>query len=127
MISTNLVSSALASASVLYILLFFFVFLLIFGVRIALAYVVGNIAKKKGYSFGGFFLLGLFFFIIGLVIVLCLDDKSEEKNDYNVIDLNQKPQPVSPAEEILQYKKLLDEGIITNEEFEEKKKQLLNI
>lgn len=34
---------------------------------------------------------------------------------------------VSDADEILKYKKLLDDGIITNEEFEAKKKQLLNL
>lgn len=33
----------------------------------------------------------------------------------------------SDADEILKYKKLLDDGIITNEEFEAKKKQLLNL
>ncbi len=32
-----------------------------------------------------------------------------------------------PAEEIVKYKKLYDDGIITKEEFEQKKKQLLNI
>ena len=34
---------------------------------------------------------------------------------------------ISNAEEIAKYKKLLDDGIITQEEFETKKKQLLNI
>jgi hypothetical protein len=33
----------------------------------------------------------------------------------------------SPAEEIRQYKELLDEGIITQEEFETVKKRLMNI
>lgn len=36
-------------------------------------------------------------------------------------------QPQSGAEEILKYKKLLDEGIITTEQFNAKKKELLNL
>lgn len=35
--------------------------------------------------------------------------------------------PFSPADEILKYKGLLDDGIITQEEFEAKKRQLLNL
>jgi hypothetical protein len=35
--------------------------------------------------------------------------------------------PPSPAEEIRQYKELLDDGIITREEFEAVKKRLMNI
>lgn len=38
-----------------------------------------------------------------------------------------KTEALSPADEILKYKKLCDEGIITQEEFEKKKKQLLNL
>ena len=34
---------------------------------------------------------------------------------------------ISGADEILKYKELLDQGIITEEEFQEKKKQLLGI
>lgn len=35
--------------------------------------------------------------------------------------------PLSPADEIKKYKELLDAGIITQEEFEQKKKQLLGL
>jgi hypothetical protein len=41
--------------------------------------------------------------------------------------LNNSAQPGSEAEEILKYKKLMDDGIITKEEFEQKKKQLLGL
>ena len=37
------------------------------------------------------------------------------------------PNPVSPADEIMKYKQLLDAGAITQEEFEAKKKQLLGL
>jgi predicted Zn-dependent peptidase len=33
----------------------------------------------------------------------------------------------SPADEIRKYKELLDDGVITQEEFEQKKKQLLGL
>jgi hypothetical protein len=36
-------------------------------------------------------------------------------------------QPYSPADEILKYKNLLDQGIITKEEFDIKKKKLLGL
>ena len=36
-------------------------------------------------------------------------------------------EPISAADEILKFKQLLDAGIITQEEFEAKKKQLLNL
>ena len=35
--------------------------------------------------------------------------------------------PISSADELTKFKKLLDEGVITKEEFEKKKKQLLNL
>ena len=44
---------------------------------------------------------------------------SEYKN------VEKKSNKISDADEILKFKKLLDEGIITQEEFEKKKKQLL--
>lgn len=47
--------------------------------------------------------------------------KKPQHTDVNIVNT------ASGADEILKYKKLLDDGIITNEEFEEKKKQLLNL
>lgn len=40
---------------------------------------------------------------------------------------NEKRESLSSADEIIKYKKLLDDGIITQEEFEAKKKQLLGL
>lgn len=40
---------------------------------------------------------------------------------------NQAVNPISAADEIKKYKELLNEGIITEGEFEQKKKQLLNL
>lgn len=46
----------------------------------------------------------------------------KEKNEYNGESTN-----LSTADEIKKYKDLLDEGIISQEEFDAKKKQLLNL
>lgn len=48
-------------------------------------------------------------------------------NGNNKIDVQPSVQQISGADEILKYKSLLDQGIITEEEFEAKKKQILNL
>ncbi|MGI6161250.1 MAG: hypothetical protein ACOYJD_04395 [Christensenellales bacterium] len=45
-----------------------------------LAFITANMASKKGYSKGGFWLLGFFLFIPALIVVLCLDDRSMRAN-----------------------------------------------
>ena len=50
-----------------------------------------------------------------------------EKANANIADEAPIQQPISGADEILKYKSLLDAGIITQEEFEAKKKQLLGL
>lgn len=98
--------------------------ILILIIKICLGILVGNIAKKKGYSFAGFFILGLFFFIIGLIVALCIYDKSAQINTLtNVL----KTAKTSNTEELLHLKELLDKNIITQEEFEQKKKRLLGL
>lgn len=99
-----------------------------------------SVAKSKGRSSGWFwtgFLLG----IIGLIIVCCLSNANNvtQPND-EVVFKDPNPLPSRPLtdepseirnhrmdkfEEIRKYKELLDEGIITQEEFEAKKKELL--
>ena len=39
------------------------------------SYVVASIARRKGYSFGGFFLFGIFAFVPALIVVLILPYK----------------------------------------------------
>lgn len=40
------------------------------------ASIPASIAKKKGYSAGGFYLFGFFFFVIALIVALVLKDKT---------------------------------------------------
>ena len=48
-----------------------------FVVAIGLAFIPASIAKSKGRSFGGYWVLGFFFFLIALIIILCMDPKPE--------------------------------------------------
>lgn len=68
-------------------------------------------ASKKGYSETAFFCLGFFLGIIGLVVALLIPSKQSEA--------------ISNADGILKYKELLDQGVITQEEFETKKNELM--
>ena len=51
------------------------IWLLLIGAGVGLAFIPAHIARKKGYSYGGFWALGFFFFLIGLIVALCLDPK----------------------------------------------------
>ena len=74
-----------------------------------LAIIPAKIAAKKGYSFGGFYAFGVFFWLIALIVALVIKYKSD-----------------GVANELLSYKQLLDSGIITQEEFETRKTELMN-
>lgn len=76
-----------------------------------LAIIPARIAKSKGYSFGGFYAFGLFLFPFALVTAIVMRCKND--------------QAVSSADEIAKYKKLMDDGVITAEEFEMKKSALM--
>lgn len=89
--------------------------LIIIGVGVACAIPTGIIAQKKGYSFVAFAVLGFFLTLIGLIIAAVLPDKSNDSINKDA----------SVAEALTNYKKLLDEGVITQSEFDEKKRRLL--
>ena len=75
--------------------------------------VTANLAKKKGYSYGAFFAVGFFLCVIGLIIVLVIEDKNKNASESEA------------ADSLLRYKLLMDEGVITEEEFNNKKSALL--
>lgn len=85
----------------------------------ALALYTGRLAMRKGYSYYVFMFASLFFPIIMLVVVSLIPDKSavEQTNTTN--------KDIAAAEALIQYKKLLDDGVLTEKEFAEKKKELL--
>ena len=85
------------------------IILLAFGVVCAIA--SGYIAKSKGYSYNLFALLGLLTGIVGLFVAAVLPGKQ--------------PNGVMNADALAKYKELLDGGVLTQEEFEKKKSDLL--
>lgn len=81
----------------------------------------GYINEKKGCNYWAGFWCGFLLGILGLIIVIVQKDKNENINQNAIINNN------SNADELKKYKELLDSGIITQEEFEKKKQQLLGI
>ncbi|ATV35786.1 SHOCT domain-containing protein [Fusobacterium pseudoperiodonticum] len=75
-----------------------------------LGLIPGFIAKSKGYSFGAWWLYGFLIFIVAIIHVLFIPNKKNiEQKIINDLE---------------RYKKLFEEGIITEEEFESKKEDL---
>ena len=78
------------------------------------------IAKGRG-MVGGFW-WGFFLWIIGIIVVAVKpNDKAKNEHNYYV------PPTQSFASELEKLAELKERGIITQEEFEEKKKQLLGL
>lgn len=103
------------------------IFFVIIAIAVALALIPATIARKKGYGFVGFFVLGIFFFLIALIVALCLDDKTKRTASIVIApDSFSTNGNISTADEIQKFKKLLDSGVISQEEFEAKKRELLN-
>jgi hypothetical protein len=64
-------------------------------IAVAFAFIPASMAKKKGYSYGGFWVFGFFFWLIAVIVAACLKDKTREQAQY----MPQQPYyapPVSP-------------------------------
>ena len=99
--------------------MFVIIFLFVFAVAIQglLAWGSGRLAQKKGYDFAPYCVLGFFLGVIGLIIAAVIPEKTE----------GQSKNVASSAEALGTYKKLLDEGAITQEEYDKKKSELLQV
>lgn len=84
-----------------------------------LGLIPASIAKNKGHSFGLWWCYGWMLFIVAIIHVQFIEDYSKPAAD-NRIDFG-----ASKADELLKYKQLLDDGVITEEEFTRKKYELL--
>lgn len=82
-----------------------------------LGLIPANIAKKKGYSFGLWWFYGWMLFIVAIIHVQFIPDKNAPQTYAGV----------GSADELKKYKQLYDDGTLTKEEYEEKKKQLLGL
>lgn len=80
-----------------------------------LGVIPAKIAEQKGYSFWLWWFYGWMLFIVAIIHVQFIPDK----NSPNI------PKGVSAADELTKYKKLFDEGILSQEEFDKKKADLL--
>ena len=93
-------------------------FILTLAIAAGLAFIPANIAKKKGKSFGLWWFYGWMLFIVALIHSLLLPDPNAQA-------AQAVQNTASSADALAKYKELLDSGVITQEEFDEKKKQLL--
>ena len=92
-----------------------------------LGFVPASIASKKGYSFALWWLYGFLIFIAAVIHAAVLEDKTAQPSQLvkqavptQVINNGQ-----SSADELRKFKELLDMGAITEEEFQQKKIDLL--
>ena len=75
-----------------------------------------SIALKKGYSERLFFWLGFFFWPVPIIMLFVKDKRALDAK-----------QDLTNADVLLKYKSLLDSGAITQQEFDSKKGELLNM
>lgn len=102
---------------------YFFVLLLAAG----LGCIPASIAKNKGYSFGLWWLYGWLLFIAAIIHVSLIPDKNAQQTSNRFAPPPAPTGGQSAADELKKYKELLDAGVITDEEFQEKKKKLLEM
>lgn len=86
---------------------------LLIALWVVSGFIAKGIGEKKGYGAGLSFCAGFFLFILGIIIMAVLPDKSG------------KEKAVTSADALLKYKQLLDAGAISQDEFDAKKKELM--
>ena len=95
--------------------------ILILIVAAGLGFIPAEIAKNKGKeNYWLWWFYGWMLFIVAIIHAMCLEDSSVSKS------LTTTTAPYGSADELLKFKELLDKGVITQEEFDAKKKQLIN-
>lgn len=99
---------------------------------VALSFVVGFIGQNRKIGFAGAFFLSLFLSpLVGLIVTVISKSDEQAAYEQKMLDLQQKQveQGTRPTEYIgdrlQKLKRLLDEGILTNEEYEEQRKRIL--
>lgn len=96
-----------------------------------LAIIPATIAKRKGKSYGVWWFYGWMLFIVALIHSLLLEDETEKEPIILQVKnspLNQSVEnKIDEVELLKKYKQLFDDGIITKEEYDIKRKQILDI
>lgn len=108
----------------------FIAFLMILFMAVGLGLIPATIAKNKGYNFWLWWLYGFFLWLVAVIHACVLPNKYalQQQPPYNnPMPPYAPPYSQSAADEIKKYKELYDRGVITEEEFQAKKRQLLNL
>ena len=103
----------------------------VLAVAAGLGIIPASIAKNKGYSFGLWWFYGWMLFIVVIIHVSIIPDKNAQQAPVNVV-LHNTCVPASNAgqsaiDELKKYKELMNQGVITEDEFQRKKEQLLKL
>ena len=100
-------------------------------VAAGLGFIPASIAKNKGYSFGLWWLYGWMLFIVAIIHVSLIPNKNAQQTPISSsVHIPYSPASgtgKSAADELKKYKELKDQGVITEEEFQVKKEQLLKL
>ena len=104
-------------------------YILVLGIAAALGLIPANIAKNKGYSFGLWWFYGWMLFIVAIIHVQFIKDYSAQTPGGRPMGVRPQLQksPSDVSAELRSLKELLDSGIITQEDFDRKKRQLLGL
>lgn len=107
------------------------VYIIALVIAAGLGFIPASIARKKGYSFGLWWLYGWLLFIVAIIHVSVISDKNARQIPVNATPYTPYSSPYnagqSAADELKKYKELKDQGVITEEEFLAKKEQLLKL
>ena len=95
-------------------------------VAAGLGLIPAYIAKEKGHSFALWWFYGWMLFIVAIVHVQFIEDYGTHHQPEACVNTKDTT-IIGSADEIKKYKELLDQEIITQQEFERKKRELLNI
>ena len=105
------------------------------GMMIMLAYTIVAFLMTNSYfrkiyekvPIGTAFKICTLIFISTIAGILMLCDKNDGQKEVVILNEEAKPETKSIPEELIEYRKLLDQGIITQEEFDQKKRELLGL
>lgn len=110
---------------------------IVFGLIIAvfLGLIPANIARRKGRSFGLWWFYGAALFIVAIIHVLLIKDNNTVSSVSPVVSQKkaEESKPAAPVQqsdrtdELKKYKELLDAGVLSQEEYDIKKKGILGV
>ena len=88
-----------------------------------LGIIPGKIAEKKGHSFWTWWFYGWMLFIVAIIHVQFIEDYTKAEEMKKAMAEEKR---ITAPDQLLKYKKLLDEGAISEQEYQNIKRQILN-